>query len=96
MSFNQKYFKNLDLTFLILRKVSLLFSSRLSKRIETGCLIQCFITIKRYMTTATVIQKTIQVEFAYSFQGLVHCHYGEEDGIVEAEVLLGKELNSTG
>lgn len=47
------------------------------------------------MTTATVIQKTIQVEFAYSFQGLVHCHYGEEDGIMEAEVLLGKELNST-
>ena len=36
MSFNQKYFKNLDLTFLILRKVSLLFSSRLSKRIENS------------------------------------------------------------
>lgn len=49
MSFNKKYFKNTGPTSLILKKVSLLFTITESvEMIETGYLIKCFNTMKRY------------------------------------------------
>jgi hypothetical protein len=45
------------------------------------------------MSTATLlIKKTISLELAYGFRGLVHHCHGRKHGYVQAEMMLEREL----
>lgn len=83
MFFNQKYFTNPDPTFLQLGNISLLFTVTNSvKELKQDMLFSVLLLSRDTITTATLKEKKIQLKFAYNFQSLVHCHYGEEDGIM--------------
>ena len=44
------------------------------------------------MTMATLIKESICLGQAHSFRGLVHYHHGKKHGVMQADMVLEKEL----
>ena len=61
------------------------------RRHTSGCVLVTVLLLWRdTMTMETLIKKIISLGLPYSFRGLVHWHYGGEQGSIQADMVLVK------
>lgn len=61
------------------------------EKLNIRCMLVSVVLFRRDAMMSTVLTKeSISLELAYSFRGLVHCHYGGKHGGVQTDMVLEK------